>query len=356
MSFKNKIIVIMLGIMVLTTVGGILFTRFISSVVSDNMMGSWLSKVPVFQTGVFTDDGSYFVYTYKPQVVKPNVDANVMIKGGASPTYFQIIETATGKILDSPYESGKFVWLSVVWTEGNLVWLYEDPNKGESSLALYDINARKFRFNFGEIEKLNPSIPGFTRRFFINTTNENGLLVEAADKRYYRIDSETGIAENIKGKFSLLDFNSHRFHVSSHSIHPDYRKVNINGSRESIKHNKSEVVSEDDFIKVNYLTLDRNKKFEDDAPITYYNDHFFVLSPVIDGNEKDKILTAINRTSLKTLWTLSLPQEEGKHFIPNYENERFYINENQMYVTNNDYLLVIDLDRGIIKRSTKLFQ
>ncbi|MBS1744862.1 MAG: hypothetical protein JST21_01695, partial [Bacteroidetes bacterium] len=62
-----------------------------------------------------------------------------------------------------------------------------------------------------------------------------------------------------------------------------------------------------------------------------------------------------DKATLQTVWKIQLPQKELKTFIPNYSFERFYIKGNQLLVTNNDYLMSIDLDKGTIAQKTELY-
>ena len=42
--------------------------------------------------------------------------------------------------------------------------------------------------------------------------------------------------------------------------------------------------------------------------------------------------------------------------IPNYEFERFFLKENKLLVTNNDYLMTIDLGKGTIVKQEDLYE
>lgn len=69
-------------------------------------MGGMLTNVPVFKTGTFSEDGNYFAYTYTPEIEKPDVDGSITMRGFGYPTYFQVMETATGKrLVDNPYNT-----------------------------------------------------------------------------------------------------------------------------------------------------------------------------------------------------------------------------------------------------------
>jgi hypothetical protein len=340
-------------------------TKVISNFTSGKMEGlgglMGLRNAPVFQSGVFSDDGNYFAYTYRPEVEMPDVDGNITIRGMDFPTYFQVMETATGKrMIDDQYKTGKSDQLYVVWTEGDLAWLMETVLHKGNRLALYDMKANNFRFAFGELEKRNPSIDWKnTSRFFINISPQKGLLLEANDKRNYRIDPNTGKAETISGKLEMVNYNyADAFQVSESMSQNEYETDKINGSRESITGKNGKPVSQDDFIEVNFLTLSKNKKspFYSDEPITYYKNHFFVLSPISSDNKIDMELTMLDKNTLQTIWKLQLPQKKLKTIIPKYGFERFYLKGDQLLVTNNDYLMTIDLQSGKTVRQNDLYK
>ncbi len=364
----KKLVYFILGGFLLMGIIGVLFTSYIKKVISDpgkmggSIMGAFgMSNVPAFKTGIFSDDGRYFAYTYTPEIEMPDVDASITIRGMGFPTYFQVMETATGKrMIDNPYKTGKSDQLYVVWTQDDLVWLMESVYHEGNRLALYDMKANKFRFEFGELEKLNSSVDWkSTSRFFINTSAQKGLLLEANDKRNYRMDPNTGKAETVQGKLEMVNYNyADNFQVSDLNGNKDFRKERLNGSRESITNEKGEAISPDDFIEVNFLTLSKNKKHAaySDAPLTYYQNYFFVLSPISSDNKIDMELTMLDKTTLKTAWKLQLPQKELKTMIPKYGYERFYIKGDQLLVTNNDYLMTIDLGNGTIAAKSNLYE
>lgn len=323
-----------------------------------SMMG--VRNAPVFKSGIFSDDGNYFAYTYQPEVEKPDVDGSVTMRGFAYPAYFRVMETATGKIVGKPYETDKHDQMYVVWTEDHWVWLMKSVNNQRNQMALYDLGAQKFQFDFGELEKLNPSVDWKNNHsFYINNSEQKGLILEANDKRYYRINPHSGKAETVQGKFERVNYGiGTDFHVSNNSsTQSNYRVSRINSNRYSITGKKGNPVSEDDFIEVKYLTLNKNRKTANPykKSLTYYQDHFFVRAPITSDNEKDIELAMLDKNTLKTVWKVPLPQKELKTFIPQYNMERFFIKNDQMMVTNNDYLVTINLSNGKIVKKENLY-
>ncbi len=357
----KRLIYFIIGVFVITTVGGVLFTFYIGKVASGGgfiagFTNGILSNVPLFTSGTFSPDGNYFAYTYDREVEMPDVDGSITIRGFAYPTRFQVIDCKTGKkILEEPIESGKYDQLYVVRVEDNLVWLLESVYHKGNRIALYDIRAKGFRFGWGILEKLNPTVSwdkNYT--FFINPARQDGLLLEGSDKRYYRIDPNTGKAETVSGKFETIGFLSPKdFQVATGS--DDYRTQQLHGSRQSITTRYGKAVSADDFIEVKFLTLGKNGVAGREVATTYYQDHFFVLSPVSGDHEKDMELAMLDKNTLKTAWKLLLPQKELKTIIPSYGNERFFIDDDRLWVTNNDYMMIIDLATGKMVNQFELF-
>lgn len=367
MDIRKKFYILLIGGFALIFALTFLSRKFMSNAISNFTSGKMdgigslmgMSNTPVFRSGTFSDDGNYFVYTYQPEVVKPDVKGNIKMQGFAYPTYFRVIETATGKIVNKAYETGKHDQMYVVWTEANWVWLMKRLEGQETQIALYDLATQKFKYNFGELEKLNPSIDWKnTHSFYINNTAQKGLILEANDKRFYRINPNSGEAEIVQGKFKMVKYNYAKdFQVSDRNIDSEYRIKEINGSRQSITTNNGKTISQDDFIEVQYLTLPKSKLSSGNkAPISYYKNNFFVLSPLTSDSEKDMELAMLDKTTLKTIWKIQLPQKELKTIIPNYELERFYIKGDQLLVSNNNYLMTIDLDNGTIVKQEDLYE
>lgn len=323
----------------------------------EGLMG--IKRTPVFQSGFFTEDGNYFVYTYQPEVEKPDEDVSVTMHGFAYPPYFQVIDCNTGKkLLKQPFDGDKDNQMYVLWEQDGLVWMLRREYHKGNSIALYDLEANKFRFGFGELEKLNPDVSWKENsRYLLNTTSKKGLIVKANDLRNYLIDPNTGRAEIIQGRFDPLDFSfTIDYQVSDLSGNKQYEKEQINGSRESIIGKKNKVVSADDFIEVKYLTLSKNKKMPDEAPITFYKDNFFVLSPVNADSKVNMELAMLDRNTLETVWKLQLPQERLKTFIPRYGYERFFIKGDQLLAGNNNYWMAVDLSSGKIVKQENLYE
>lgn len=367
MNLRGKFVIIFLVILIFSVVTSFLWHKYLNSTISKYTSGQMqgmegvmgIKSTPVFQSGFFTEDGNYFVYTYQPEVEKPDVDGSITMRGFAYPPYFQVIDCNTGKkLLKKPFDGEKYNQLYVLWEQDGLVWLMKDEYHKGNLIALYDLKANKFRFSFGELEKLNPEVSWRERnRYLLNTSSKKGLIVEANDLRNYLIDPNTGKAEIIQGRFDLLDFGyTSDYQVSNLNFNKLYDTKQINGGRESIVSKKNMTVSADDFIEVQYLALSRNKKMPDHPEITFYKDNFFVLSPV---NADDKVkmeLAMLDRNTLKTTWKLQLPQERLKTFTSHYGYERFFIKGDQLLASNNNYLMTVDLRSGKIVKQENLYE
>lgn len=367
MDIRKKFNVFFVVILVVTTAGIFLFNTFLGKKISSftselggSLTDGFMSAVPEFQSGFFSEDGRYFVYTYRPDVEMPDVDASITIRGVSFPSYFQVMDCQTGeKVLKQAFDVGKHTQLYVIWEEAGDLWLGKVED-GKMTLALFDLKTHDFRYRFGELEKLNPAVDWRSNHsFYINNTAEKGLLLEGNDKRYYRIEPATGKAVTIKGDLKAIDYNAPRdFQVSLMYGRGDFGITQINGRRESIVSANRKVISQDDFIEVKFLTLSKNKTGEryDKMAITYYKDFFFVLSPTASDNKVDMELSMLNKNSLKTVWKVLLPQKTLKTIIPTYGNERFCVNGDELLVANNNYLMSIDLSSGKMKRQQSLYE
>lgn len=357
----RKLTIIVLVLFLLIYIG----SRFVGSVFKGSFInfGSvfGITSVPVYRSGLFTKDGKYFAYTYQDEVEKPDVKGNITMRGFSYPSEFQILDTKTGKkLLPTSYKTNKIDLLYVVQNNENFIWLikrvYNEDFK--DYIALYDIKNNQFKFDFGSIEAMNPNVAwSKNMSCFVNTTDQQGLIIEGADKRYYLIDTYTGKAEVIQGNFPHLNYlMANDFQVSTH-IDKDLQIKRINGNRESIVNSETTVVSDDDFIRVQYLSVDKPTKgyLDYDDKLTLYQKHFFVLSPITSENNSDIELSMLDENTLKTVWKLQLPQKKNRTFIPKYDNEKFYIDDNQLFVANNDYLMIIDSDKGIIQQQFNLY-
>ncbi len=356
----KKLIYYFIGVMVLMGVLGILFTMYIFNKVSDpeKLIDGFTSKSPVFSSGTFSEDGKYFAYTYQEEVNKPDVDGSITMRGFSYPSYFQIIETQTGKkLLSKPFETKKSNQLYVICLKDNAIWLMK--NDGKHQLALFDIHKNDFKFQFGELEQLNPNISWINNySFFYNTSSQPGLILEAHDKRYYCIDPTTGKASIIQGQFPRIDYNRpNNLQVSSNNSDNIFQTKKINGNRQNIILDKGKISSEDDFIEAKFLMLDKGKT--DDyykEKITFYNNFFFVLSPTSSDEKEKTELAMLDKNTLKTKWKINLPQNALKTFIPKYNNERFFLKDNLLFISNNDYFMSLDVNTGKITQQISLFK
>lgn len=356
----KKLIYYIIGVMVFMGILGVLFTMFIYNKVSDpdKLMDGFFSKSPVFSSGTFSEDGKYFAYTYQEEVNKPDVNGSVTMRGFSYPSYFQIIETQTGKkLLSKPFETKKGNQLYIICFSENAIWLMK--NDGKHQLALFDINKNDFKYKFGELEQLNTNISWANNySFFYNTSTHPGLILEANDKRYYCIDPTTGKASIIQGQFPRIEYNRpNDLQVSSNTSDRIFHTKRINGSRQSIFLDRGKISSEDDFIEAKFLMLDKGKTIDYfKEKITFHNNFFFVLSPISSDDDVKMELAMLDKNTLKTKWKINLPQNALKTFIPKYNNERFFLKESQLLVSNNDYLMSLDLNKGNIIQQISLFK
>ena len=65
-------------------------------------------------------------------------------------------------------------------------------------------------------------------------------------------------------------------------------------------------------------------------------------------------LTMLDQKTLQTKWILQLPQNDQE--MNAYNKERFILKGNKMFLANSTYVLVIDLDKGLITEKYPIFK
>ncbi len=367
MSIQKKFYIIIAIVLVINFGGRFLWNQFLNNQISDFTLGKMaesgklmgLKNTPVFKSGMFSEDGRFFAYTYQSEIEKPEVNGSVTIRGIAFPVFFQVIDCQSGKkMIDKGFDAGKGNQLDIVWIQDDLVWLKRTEGQTGDFLALYDLNKNQFRFNFHDLENQNSQISWtFSNRILLNNSSQKGLILEANDKRNYRIDPNTGKAELIQGKFKSMNYTSSSdYQVSELTFHSMFKKQNVNGQRESIVSKNGKMISQDDFINAKFLTLSKYKEAATESAIDFYKNYFFILSPMNTDNDLEMELAMLDKNTLKTAWKITLPQNKLNTLIPSYRNERFFLRGDQLLVTNNQFFMVIDLANGHIIQQENLYE
>lgn len=322
------------------------------------MMGG-LDDQPQFETGALSKDGDYFAYTYQPDVIMPKVKGNITIRGYQYHSYFQVLDTKTGqglfkKPFETPYKGDRFYIIDI---QGDIVWILLYLSDDQIyQLGAYDIKKQDFRFPFGKINDLNPNFMEHIVTYYTNSDTHEGIFVKGNDSRYYKINTDTGKVEVANGNFEQIDFISpSNKDLGNYSmLGREYSTEMINGDRVSITLGKN-IVSTDDFIKVNVVKAISLNDISGGLPLLY-NNNFFVFSPTKNDSKVEQELAMIDKNTLKVQWKTTLPQVEMGTMIPYYEHELFRLKGDKLLVSNNDYLMTIDLETGEIERKVNLYE
>jgi hypothetical protein len=310
---------------------------------------------PLWQSGMFSSDGKYYAYTYSVTTIMGSKS-----RGGASTnygilkTYLQVIDLTTGKhLLEEPYRSKGMLWLREV--EGSYIWLQNlNISDGISTPALFDMASQKMKFDAKALQKINPEILTKSTTTFYKDTATGAVCVEAADGRKYRIAHTTGKASVASGSFERVEDKNGYCYQTNNSL-KGYSKTN--DTRQKIGKGGSwqnpEIVSQEDFISPQFLAVEKEGMIGE-SQVTFYGDYFFVLSDNSTTDKKDRQLTMLNKNTLQTQWSMGLPQADQE--MNNYNKERFFMKDNQLFVANSTNVLIIDLDKGTMVNNYPLFE
>ncbi len=320
-----------------------------------------LSSTYTFDSGRFIQDGKFFAYTYHGEVEMPDVDGSVTIRGFSYPGYFQIIETSSGeKIHHTAYSTKKGERIFIADHNDSLIWMVQSKNNQYIQLLAYEIAAKKFRFQAGDLQKINTDIQwsSYLKLYQTTSSSEYGIILEADDNRLYYIDPITGKATLATGKYQSIDYLSNQnIQTTSTSQQIPYKTKEINGHRQSIISPNGNTISNDDFISAQFILNPLTElDMYDKRTLMKYNHHFFVISPIATHNPIDMELAMIDEQTLKTQWKIQLPQLRLKTIIPNYNHELFQIRADTLRATNNNFIITLDLSSGKILQQESLYE
>lgn len=312
------------------------------------------NQPPKWQSGMFTPDGKYYVYTYgQVFVTQYRKRGGSTFSSGVLTNYLQVIDCTSGKkILEKPFKSKQMINIETI--EGNQValWSYK-IGENQYSPAVFDLSSLQMKFSAEDLKKLNPNVPLKNVNFYFkNTSSDAGIIFEADDGRKKIINPQTGIITNISGEFERVDVKSGTCYQTESSING--YSTTTGTRRKIIKGNarNGETFSTDDFISPEFLVINQDSQ-TNDSELTLFDNNFFVISPISTSDKKQMQLSMLDQNSLKTKWILELPQGEVES--NNYNNERFSLLGNKLYVANSTNVIVIDLEKGVIAASYPLF-
>ena len=308
-----------------------------------------------WQSGMFSPDGKYYVYTYgQVFVTQYQKRGGATFSSGILTSYLQVIDCATGnKLLEKPMKSKEMIRIETI--EGNQValWSYKIGDS-EYSPAVFDLGLLKMKFSAEDLKKLNPTIPLYkVNTYYKNTGSQPGIIFEGDDGRKELINPNTGMISLIEGDFPRIDDKSSYCYQVSNTM-KGYSTTN--GTRRKITKGSGRnlsATSADDFLDPEFLMIDKSTS-TDENDLTIYKNNLFILSPISTSDKKRMQITMLDQNTLSTKWTVEIPQQDQQPNI--YNKERFMIQGNKLYVANSTNVSVIDMDQGTLAANYILFQ
>ena len=312
------------------------------------------NQLPKWQSGMFTPDGKYYVYTYgQVFVTQYQKRGGSTFSSGILTSYLQVIDCNLGKeMLEKPLKSKEMIRIETIEGDQVALWSYKIGDS-EYSPAVFDLGTLTMKFSAEELKNLNPNVPlKSVNTYFTNTSSEPGIIFEADDGRKKCINPETGIITDVSGDFERVEMKSMDCYQTKSSVE-GYGLTS--GTRQKItKGNRrdSSIFSTDDFLNPEFVVLE--EKMNEKNQATIYNNNLFILSQAVTTNKKMMQLTMLDQKTLQTKWILQLPQNDQE--MNAYNKERFILKGNKMFLANSTYVLVIDLDKGLITEKYPLFK
>ncbi|WP_461532010.1 hypothetical protein [Sinomicrobium sp.] len=312
-------------------------------------------QAPVWEGGVFTPDGKYYVYMYSVyHVTQYSQQGGITHRSGYTERFLQVVDCASGeKLLKNPVEFDELVRIGDV--NNHYVWLsVRDIEEEQNSVAVFDLSSFDLKFSAEDIREKNPDIPFGYGAFFESDENVNQAVYEAEDGRKYDIDAETGklaIAADSEGE--RLNGYEDDFYQYTYSYDAVQQEITGGSRRKLFRADSVQITSQDDFLDPQYLAI-HQKRYNHKARPSIYDQSFFILSKTVRNNSKDLILTRINQQTLATVWSITLPQDDNEE-LSNIQNKcRFYLQGDNLLASNQSHLMEIDLKTGTLKASYKL--
>lgn len=358
----KKMIYFVAGFSILCTLGGLLFTGYISNLVSDpDKIGkitgkSGMNQSPVglqppeWRSGVFSPDGKYYVYTYSITDVK-----SYHSRFGASTSvrfYLQVIDAPSGVALleEAIQLQGAPTIVSV---DNNALWLsVYNIKEDKASPVLYQIGAKQLKYTARDFKRINPHLPVLGHKgvlpFYACSGHNGDIIIEANDARQYLIEAATGkFSRTPLVKTPLTDKGQRN--LQTVSTVPNYTEKG--DSRQYIIKKDTQVRSTEDFIDPRFVIRFKEAPLGEPTLFTYTH-HIFILSNTSTISHQDKQLSMLDSETLKTIWTLDLPQESQE--ANTYDVERFAMQEQTLFAVNKTHYFLIDAQKGAIIKSTHL--
>lgn len=315
------------------------------------------TQTPGLGGGMFSPSGKYFAYIYQVTTINSYQRTGARtVSSGWFTTYLQVIDTDSGqKLLDKPLKRPcGYARIGDVSETSVLVTCMAagSDTKNPPSPLIFDIGTRAIAVGSKTVAANNP--PGLLAGLYSTYRNAQTagiFIVEGADGRKYRLDPQTGKAFRVSGEFEPLPAGISGFYQGCSlpqglQEDGDTRRYIQRGWKQG------SLRSQDDFLDPEFLCIDA-WTFSPSEEASDIDGGFLVLSCSRTDNQQHKLLTLVDRATLKTRWSTSLPQPRGD-WAGNFRAEKFARRNGQLLVANASLLLRIDPKNGRIVQTTHL--
>jgi len=311
-------------------------------------------QAPALSGGMFSAGGKYFAYVYVVRWIHSyQRTGGRTVSTGTFRPYLQVIDTDSGrKLLERPLQPDcSYPRIGDVNESHVLVTCMAAGRDTRDRPApfVFDLATGKVRVDSGTVAERNPGgLLGGADSTFRDPAAPEALIVEGKDGRNYRLDPSSGVATVTSGELVRLQSGISGFHQACHlpaGLHES------GGTRRHIERDKA-LRSQDDFLDPRFLCVDSGQR-DSLAVATDIDGGLLVLSRTSTQDAQDKLLTLLDRTTLKTRWSTPLPQPRGD-WAGRFDSEKFARRGRRVLVANASRLLDIDLASGRILRDTAL--
>ncbi|HMN05026.1 MAG TPA: hypothetical protein PKD45_04805 [Flavobacteriales bacterium] len=311
-------------------------------------------QAPQWESGTFTPDGKYYVYTYSAiTITRFSKQGAVTRQQGIIRYYLQAIDCATGKDL---YEKPRRIEEGspcIMAAAGDDVWLFvQSLGGGASGPALFSLGEGRLKLGPADLGKANPGMPiDQAHSFYRLPGGQRGVAIDAGDGRRYAIDPRSGkftLAPEAKERIERKDMDRRLVQCRSVTFMDGFSTTP--GTREHITRRAVGITSVDDFIEPEFVTLSGGGSPVDEAPLMIYKGGIVMVSQMTTGHSSREAQVALlDGTDLHTHWAVVPPQ--GEYWMGVYDMERFSLQGNRLYVANRTHLVTIDADNGAVLQS-----
>ncbi len=314
-------------------------------------------QAPALSGGMFSPDGKYFAYIYEVTwITSYQRTGGRTVSSGSFQPYLQVIDTDTGqKLLAQPLKPDcSYPRIGDVNASFVLVTCSAagSDTKDKPAPFVFDLATRKVDVDSKTVAARNPGgLLGGADSTFRNPAAPATFVLEGNDGRKYQLDPQTGAATPVRGEVDRLESGISGFYQGCDlpeglSESGDTRRYIQRGSKED------GLRSQDDFLDPEFLCVGSEQR-DILATATDIDGGFLVLSHTSTRDAQNKLLSLLDRTTLKTRWRAPLPQPRGD-WANRFDSEKFSQRNGQLLVANTSQLLVIDPKDGRILRNIPL--